>query len=261
VLDLITPLILTYNEAPNIGRVLDSLPWAKRIVVVDSFSTDTTLDILRAYPQVDVFQRVFDSFAQQCNYGLSQIESEWVLSLDADYVVTSGLNHEIAALETSPNSHGYSVRFKYCVGGQPLRGTLLPPRKVLYRRTSAVYRDDGHAHQVDIAGAIGSLTGYIHHDDRKSLSRWLWAQDRYMIIEAKKLRETPTHALSWGDKIRKQKVLAPWIILVYCLVLKGGLLDGWRGWYYAFQRMFAELLLALRLIELECIPSPPAPKP
>jgi hypothetical protein len=72
-----------------------------------------------------------------------------------------------------------------------------------------------------------------------------------MIIEAKKLKETPFTQLSWGDKIRKQKILAPFIIIIYCLILKGGIFDGWRGWYYALQRMFAETLLCIRLIELE----------
>jgi hypothetical protein len=60
---------------------------------------------------------------------------------------------------------------------------------------------------------------------------------------------TPADKLSLADKIRKTKVLAPLVILVYCLVIKGGLLDGQRGWYYAWQRVLAEILLALRLIE------------
>jgi hypothetical protein len=76
-----------------------------------------------------------------------------------------------------------------------------------------------------------------------------------MIIEAKKLIETPLQQLSWGDRIRKQKVFAPFIILVYCLILKGGILDGWQGWYYAFQRMLAELLLSIRLVEATLSPS------
>ena len=61
----ITPLILTYNEAPNIGRILRRLTWAKRIVVIDSYSTDETLEILRSFPQVEVYQREFDTAANQ----------------------------------------------------------------------------------------------------------------------------------------------------------------------------------------------------
>jgi glycosyltransferase involved in cell wall biosynthesis len=248
-LEKITPLILTYNEAPNIERVLNCLTWAKTIVVIDSFSTDETLEVLALYPQVKVFQRKFDSFAAQCNYGLEKIESEWVLSLDADYVLTNELINELSQSKLDAETNSYGVRFKYCVFGRPLRGTLLPPRKVLYRRTEATYQDDGHAHRVFVKGNSGMLAGYINHDDRKPFSRWLWAQDRYMVIEAKKLLETAENDLSWGDRIRKQKILAPFIILIYCLILKGGILDGWHGFYYAFQRLLAEVMLSLRLIE------------
>lgn len=249
-IEQVTPLILTYNEAPNLDRTLQQLSWATTIVVIDSYSTDSTLEILRAYPQVKLFQRAFDSFAAQCNYGLAQIESEWVLSLDADYVLTNDLIDEIQALPAKSDLNGYSVPFKYCVFGKPLRGTLLPPRKVLYRREYAVYRDDGHAHRVQVTGSSGMLSSCIHHDDRKSLNHWLWAQDRYMILESKKLLTTPFPQLSWSDRIRKHSLLAPFLILVYCLILKGSILDGWIGWYYACQRMLAELLLTIRLMEL-----------
>jgi hypothetical protein len=104
---------------------------------------------------------------------------------------------------------------------------------------------------LEVHGKSETLKSFINHDDRKSLSRWLWAQDRYMLIESKKLLNTPSDQLSFGDRIRKQKVIAPIVILLYCLILKGGILDGWAGWYYAWQRMLAEILLAIRLIELE----------
>lgn len=247
----VTPLILTYNEAPNIDRTLQCLSWATTIVVVDSYSNDETLEILHSYPQVKVFQRKFDTHAQQWNYGLEQVHSQWVLSLDADYSVTDELIAEIAALPVDSQINGYFARFKYCVFSKPLRGTILPPRQVLFRKDKAIYIDDGHTQLLQLTGKSAMLAGYINHDDRKSLSRWLWVQDRYMVIEVKKLFETPAHELSWGDRIRKQKISAPFIILFYCLILKGGILDGWAGWYYAFQRMLAEILLSVRLIEYE----------
>ncbi|MTJ07909.1 glycosyltransferase family 2 protein [Anabaena sp. UHCC 0204] len=251
----LTPLILTYNEAPNINRTLEKLNWVNRVVVIDSYSTDETLEILSSYPQVEVFQRKFDSFASQCNYGLGKISSEWVLSIDADYVLTDDLINEIKKLSIKSDIDSYSVRFKYCVFGKPLRGTLLPPRKVIYRREKAIYQDDGHSHRVIVEGKSEQLSAYIHHDDRKPLSRWLWAQDRYMILESKKLLATPNHELSLGDRIRKKKILAPLIILVYCLIIKGGILDGWHGWYYTFQRVLAEIFLSIHLIESDKLKS------
>ncbi|MBW4561255.1 MAG: glycosyltransferase family 2 protein [Mojavia pulchra JT2-VF2] len=247
----VTPLILTYNESLNIERTLQSITWAKKIVVIDSYSTDETLEILHSYPQVKLSQRKFDTHTSQWNYGLEQVESEWVLSLDADYIVTDELIAEIKELSIDSSIDGYFAPFKYCVFGKPLHGTLLPPRQVLFRKAKAIYIDDGHTQLLEVKGSSSKLSGFIYHDDRKPLSRWLWAQDRYMVIEAKKILETPSIELSLGDRIRKQKILAPIIILFYCLILKGGILDGWHGFYYAFQRVLAEILLAIHLIEAE----------
>ncbi|MFN5967181.1 MAG: glycosyltransferase family 2 protein, partial [Pseudanabaena sp.] len=187
----------------------------------------------------------------QCNYGLEQITTEWVLSLDADYTLSKELIAELHSLPDYLSKDAYFANFKYYIFGKPLRGTLLPPRKVLYRKDKAHYIEDGHAHRVKVVGDYGYLAGYIYHDDRKSLSRWLQSQDHYLLLEAKKLMTTPIKELSFGDRLRKQKVIAPIVILFYCLILKGGILDGWAGWYYAWQRTLAEILLAIRLIELE----------
>lgn len=247
-LDSITPVILTFNESPNIGRTLECLRWAKRIVVIDSYSTDNTLEILKTYPQVEVFQRSFDTHANQWNYGLALVQTDWVLSLDADYQVSTALVAEMAALSSDTPYNGYSIRFRYCVFGKPLRGTILPPRTALFRKSQATYGDDGHTQLLQVQGQVGTLSAWIDHDDRKSLSRWLWAQDRYALLEVKKLRETPPQALSFGDRLRRYGVIAPIVVLAYCLFLKGGILDGRAGWYYAFQRLLAELLLALHLL-------------
>ncbi|WP_263971554.1 glycosyltransferase family 2 protein [Leptolyngbya ohadii] len=247
-LERITPVILTYNEAHNIDRTLKQLTWAKRIVVIDSGSTDETLEILGNYPQVEHFQRSFDNHANQWNYGLQQVQTEWVLSLDADYCVSDELIAEMAQLSPFSPVNAYYARFKYCVFGQPLQATLLPPRAVLFRRDRATYITDGHTQLLEISGSTETLCGYIHHDDRKSLSRWIWAQDRYAILEAKKLRSTSAEQLSFGDRLRQYKVIAPFMILFYCLILHRGILDGWAGWYYAFQRVLAEILLSLHLL-------------
>lgn len=252
-LEQITPLILTFNEAPNIDRTLQRLTWAKQIVVIDSYSTDSTLAILQSYSQVQLFQREFDNHENQWNYGLEQVKTEWVLSLDADYLLTDDLISELATLPKDSLANGYLVRFKYCVFGKPLRETLLPPREVLFRTEKAVYVNDGHTQLLQVDGRSEMLQSYIYHDDRKPLSRWLWAQDRYMKIEVKKLLETPVNELSFGDRLRRQKIIAPFVIFFYCLILKQGIFDGWAGWYYALQRTLAEILLSIHLIEAETL--------
>ncbi len=250
-LDQITPLILTYNEERNIGRVLERLTWARRIVVMDSGSTDGTLEILRQHPQVEVFTRRFESHARQWNFGLDQICEGWVLSLDADYLITERLRQAIAEVvgNSSPSLAGYRIPFRYCVFGKPLSGTVLPPRIALFRREAGHYVDDGHTQNLVLQGRCGDLNEPILHDDRKPLARWLWAQERYLWLEVAKLNSTPAAQLSLADRIRRLHVIAPFAILLLCLVGKRGLLDGWRGWFYAFQRMYVELLLSLMLME------------
>ncbi len=246
----ITPLLITYNEAPNIARTLDKLIWAKRIVVIDSFSNDETLEILKKYPQVALYQRPFQSFADQCNFGLSKIESEWALSLDADYVLDDMMIEGIQDLELDADKTlAYQAQFKYVIFGKPLRGTLYPPRKVLYAKDKARYENDGHGHKVKIEGEMGTLKGNILHDDRKSFSHWLASQDRYMKKEIDKLKTTPLSHLGFNDRIRSLIIPAPFVVLFYCLFIKRGIFDGWRGWYYAFQRMVAEMIFSIRLIE------------
>lgn len=250
--DQITPLILTYNEEANISRTLAGLSWAQRIVVVDSFSTDATLALLAQYPQVEVVQRVFDTHATQWNAGLDLIPEGWVLSLDADYVITSALQQEIGeavACSDRRQIDGYRIPFRYCVFGRPLRGTVLPPRLALFRRSCGTYVDDGHTQDLRLSGDCAALSSPILHDDRKPLSRWLWAQNRYLMLEVNKLLNTTPTQLGTADHLRRHTVLAPFAVLLLCLIWHRGLLDGWRGWFYAFQRMYVETLLSLMLWE------------
>ena len=244
----ITPMILTFNEAPNIQRTLQRLDWAREILIVDSFSKDETLAIVRNNPQCRVVQREFDSFAAQCNYGLQHVWTEWVLSLDADYVLSEALNQELAQLN-SPDVAGYSARFTYCIHGRPLRGSLYPPRTVLYRKALAKYKDEGHGHRVEVAGRVLPLASPIFHDDRKHLERWLSEQLRYAGREVDHLRSTPIDQLNRADRLRRHIFAAPPLVFIYTLLWKGLILDGLPGWSYVFQRTLAELILSLRLIE------------
>lgn len=245
----ITPLILTFNEAPNLRRTLDKLTWAAEILVVDSFSTDETLAIAGLFPQVRVVQRSFDTFANQCNFALGLVTTEWVLSLDADYVLSDQLVQDLERLTPEVDVAGYSVRFIYCIDGRRLRASLYPPRTVLYRKDRAQYYDEGHSHRVKIDGPVGPLHGVIYHDDRKPLDRWLHDQNKYTILESQNLLSTPLAKLKLPDRLRRAIVVAPALIFIYTLLAKGLILDGRPGWYYVFQRTLAETLLSLRLIQ------------
>jgi glycosyltransferase involved in cell wall biosynthesis len=253
-LEQITPLILTYNEAPNIGRTLAQLTWAGDIVVVDSFSTDDTVEITSSFPRVRVFQRAFDSHRNQWEFGLREtgIETPWVLALDADYVLTSDSVAELKNLEPHPNTAGYRSGFVYCINGKKLHSGIYPPVTVLYRRDAASYVQDGHTQRVAVEGAVKDLRAPLLHDDRKSLRHWLNSQARYAELEAAKLSTAGREDLNLKDRLRLWFVVAPAATLFYCLIVRGGIFDGWRGFYYAFQRTLAELMLSLYLLDSRC---------
>lgn len=248
----ITPLVLTYNEAPNIDRCLERLRWAGRIIVLDSGSTDGTVEIAKGFPNVAVHHRPFDDHTSQWNHGVGLVSSEWVLSLDADYMLTDALIAELRSLEPTNDLAAYFIRFRYCIFGRPLRGSLYPPRAALFRRERAHYIDDGHTQLLEPRGRTEYLQGTIWHDDRKPIDAWISSQVRYARLEAKKLTSRTRSELSRNDRVRLTAFLGPILVAPYCLFWKGGIMDGWRGLYYAFQRLVAELLLALFLIEARC---------
>ena len=246
-IEAITPLIITFDEAPNIARTLDKLTWARRIVVIDSGSSDGTLEILARYPQVALFKRAFDNFADQCNFGLAQVQTEWALSMDADYEMSDRLVEELLNLREMEGVAGYRASFVYRIHGRPLRGTLYPPRIVLYRAKSARYANEGHGHRVVVSGEVRALRGVIYHDDRKPLSRWLASQQSYARLEADYLLKAGV--LSTSDRLRRMAWPVPILVFFYVLVVKGCLFDGWPGWFYTLQRVVAECMIALELTD------------
>jgi len=246
----LTALVLTYNEQENIRRNLEALVWVPKVIVVDSFSNDQTLEIARSFPNVQIVQRVFDTYANQRNAGVDRIDTEWVLTLDADYVLTAELQEEIKKLEPASDLAVYWADFDYCILGRPLRASIYPPRVALFRTKRARYVDEGHSEQLRVKGKLAKLKGKIWHDDRKPLNRWFQSQNRYSEIEATYLLGAKNEELNRADRIRKKwLVVAPMGMPIYLLLARGLIFDGWNGFYYAFQRTVAEMMLAIRLLE------------
>ena len=138
-LDKITAVVLTYNEVPNIGRLLERVRWAAQVVVVDSQSTDGTQSLASSFRNVRVIERAFDDHARQWHFAVHEtgITTEWVIALDSDYMLGDEFVAELSALSPPPEVNGFIASFGYCVLGKRLRGSLYPPVPVLFRRSAA----------------------------------------------------------------------------------------------------------------------------
>jgi glycosyltransferase involved in cell wall biosynthesis len=253
-LDEITPLILTHNEDANLERTLLQLRWAKHIIVLDSGSTDSTIAVANAFANVRLLTRPFDNHTAQWNYGLEQVVSPWTLTLDADYFCPDELQRDLR--ELTPTLNAYKARFRYCIEGRPLHGTLYPPRVVLFRTTQFKYQPDGHTQLLYVTEPVGELKTVLLHDDRKPLARWLVAQSKYADLEVAKLRAAAPGSLDWKDRLRRRILWMPLITALYCLVYKRLVFDGWPGIYYSFQRVYAEFLLSMKLLAAKLRNSP-----
>ena len=247
-LEDITPVLLTYNEEQNIHRTLSRLWWAKDIVVVDSGSTDGTLAVLASFPNVRMFKRSFDSHGNQWRYAVeeTQIATDWILRLDADYQVSDALVAELAALDPNAPVSAYRVSFDYAIFSRNLLSSLYPANTVLLRKGRFSVRDKGHTETWDVNGPVATLSARIIHDDWKATGQWLIGQARYMQRELDYLHVNKGGLVRW---LRLRPPLMPIAVFLYCLIGKGLLLNGRAGIFYALQRLVAEAVLSLLVLE------------
>ena len=130
-----------------------------------------------------------------------------------------------------------------------MRGGILPPRIILFRKGIARYIDDGHSHDLDGIKHVEKLPFKVRHDDRKPLSRWLSSQLTYASQEADKIHGSRFSQLGFADRVRKMVFVAPLSVFVLVYVLRGSFFSGWRGLFYSAQRCFAELTISLHILD------------
>ncbi len=259
-------LILTYNEEANLPACLESVRWSDDIHVVDSGSTDHTLEVARA-AGAHLYSHPFENFSRQRNWALAnaRLRHQWVLSLDADEVVPPELAEEIErAIAAAPaDINGYAMRWKVMFLGRWLRHVSQYNSfwfLRLYRHRAARYEDRQVNAYALVEGKTGRLENLLVHDNRKGLTDLVEKFNRYAALEAEetlRLRggrnETglPTRlGSSEAERRRRWKQLymrlpfrAP-IKFFYLFVVCRGFLDGLPGFFYAALMAGQEFLIA-----------------
>jgi hypothetical protein len=257
-------LILTYNEEINIRRCLASLGDMDDVILVDSGSTDATLEIAHKMG-AQILTRPFDDFARQRNYGLDEgrFVNKWVLHLDADEVLTPEFRAALAALEAPDMIDGYRVPSKIILNGKWLKHAgMYPTYQVrLGHRDRLRFKQVGHGQREDCPPErIDTFDEpYLHYNFSHGLAQWFAKHVRYAEDEAAQMQaDTGQHTsmgriFSGGGTERRRAMksavnclpvwLRPPLRFLQVLVLRRGLLDGRAGVQYALMLSAYEAMI------------------
>ncbi len=222
-------VIITKNEEENIARTLASVEAvADEIVLVDSGSTDRTLEIARSFgSKVKIFVEEWKGFPRQKNAAIEKATGDWILSLDADEEVSPELANEIAgATAKKQEDAAFSIpRKNYFLGKWMRRGGFYPDRKVrLVRRELARFEDRAVHEDMKISGPIAELHGPLLHHAYPTLANYIEHMNRYSSLGAEMAVAGGKRGFSFFHI-----VVRPWATFIYNYVFRLGLLDGREG--------------------------------
>jgi glycosyltransferase involved in cell wall biosynthesis len=264
-------LILTLNEEINLPRCLESLTWCDDIIVLDSFSTDRTVEIAKA-AGCRVIQRKFDNWSAHQNWAVSNIgfKYPWVYYTDADEVLPPDLVGAIETIASSPDRKAvaYGIRRKEMLWGRWLRHSSMYPIWILRLFRPDRIRWERLVNPVAIVDGpvIHLRRDMIHYSFSKGLHHWVEKHNKYAQFEAQEALRISKSGVedfwgvfSVGDPLRRRKALKamsyrmplrPLLRFIYMYFLKLGILDGRPGLTYCRLIAMYEFFIDLNVKEL-----------
>lgn len=265
---MISVLILTKNEETDIAACIQSVHWCDDIQVLDSGSSDKTIEIATA-AGVNIVYNKFESFGQQRNFALDKIDFKhhWILFLDADERVTPAFYN--AMLEAIKQSGSTTAGF-YCCWKMILEDVWLkrcdnfPKWQFrLMLRGRARFTDYGHGQkEAEVDGIIGYIKEpYLHYGFSKGWSHWLDRHNRYAGLEAvERLENVPPfgNIFSKHSSVRNPALKArltripgwPLIRFLQAYLLNLGILEGKPGFNYCVNMAYYEFLIKIKMREI-----------
>ncbi|BAZ31741.1 glycosyl transferase family protein [Cylindrospermum sp. NIES-4074] len=268
--------ILTYNEELDIAACIESAMLSDDIIVVDSCSSDRTMEIASSYP-IRVVQHAFESHGRQRTWMLKSIlpKHEWVYILEADERMTPELFAECLAAISNPDYIGYYVAERVMFMNRWIRHSTQYPRYQLrlFRHGKVWFSDYGHTEREVCDGATNFLKEtYPHYTCSKGLSRWIEKHNRYSTDEAQEtLFQLQQGKVVWQDlffgksEVERRRALKdlslrlparPLLRFMYMYFLLGGCLDGGAGLAWCTLQAFYEYLILLKVWEMKHLPIP-----
>ncbi len=243
---MISVIILTKNEENNIIDCLESVSWCDEIIIVDDYSTDRTLEVIKNFsPRIKIYQRSLQNdFSAQRNFGLSKAKGEWILFIDADERLSNGLRGEIQDfLETTPQKYnGFYLVRKDILWGKQLNHGELGSIKLLRFGKKGFGEWKGKVHEIwDIKDNIGNFKMPLFHYPHQSIEEFLREINYYTDLRAKELYDM-------GEKVNFLKIiLYPLLKFKVNYFFKLGFLDGIEGLVFALMMSFHSFLVRGKL--------------
>ena len=273
----ITAVVLTYNEEKHIERCILSMnKFVKRIIIIDSFSTDNTLNIIKKY-NIETLQNKFVNQSKQLNWGLnnSNIKTEWILRIDADEILTKSLIKKVSKnlKDYSPNISGITVNRKLIFIGKKIDFGGFFPHKTLrvWRNGKGKCEDAWLDEHVVVDGEVIHINEDIIDENLNNLNWWINKHKSYAIREAinflltKKNLEDNDLKINNLGQFSKKKIkleiyyklpvfLRPLLLFLYSYFFRLGLLNGWRGLvFHSLQGFWFMFLVDVKIKELKKI--------
>ena len=184
----ITAFVITHNEEKNIEGCLGSISWSDEIVIVDSMSTDRTLDIAKKYTK-NIYQKEFTNFSEMKNFALSKATNHWVLSLDADERMSVEIKEEIQSMILhNPQYSAYTIPRRNYIGTYWVKGGGWYPsaQMKLFRKDKFRFEEVEVHPRAFLDGSCGHLKGDMIHYSYKGYEDFLNKINKQTTLEAKK---------------------------------------------------------------------------
>ncbi len=218
--------IIAKDEEISLAKTLLSVTWADEIILIDSGSSDDTVALSRSHG-ARVFFEEWQGFANQKNSAIAKCTKDWILSLDADEMVSDELRDQIQQLLSAPpNCDAFYVnRRNYFLGRWMKHGGFYPDRKLrLFKRGAARFEQRSVHETIEYHGATMELDGDLIHDAYPSLDMYLEHMNRYSSLAAGQVKKR-------GSKPRlvSDVLLRPLATFAYNFILRAGFLDGREG--------------------------------
>jgi len=269
----ITVIILTYNEEKNIEECLKSIHgFFEEIFIVDSFSTDKTIEIAKKYTD-KIYQHKFEDYSSQRNWALNNlpIRTEWVLNLDADHRVTKGLIDELKEIFSKgleKNFNGFLISRKTIFMGKWIKygGHYPVYHAILFRKNSGRCEKRLYDQHFVVNGKLKKLKGDVIDIVADSIDKFISKHIKWAYLEAKEQmikREKDIKPSLFGNPIQKRRFfreiynkfplfIRPFLYFIYRYFLRFGFLDGIEGLIFHFlHALWYRFIVDVKIYELK----------